>query len=245
MNARPVSGLALICFASAMVGAEAQTDPHLPLAGAAAIPRDGTYLADRTGFLLDHMGDQVRLRFADNEEVFYLSTEAAPLGARVFKYDTGAEALRVTGWGGVTLYTPDQPSGIPAEYIDVVHSVDPPPVAAKDVKLFAAGLAKELAARTDFAVGFAADWDELSRSAAARMLACDAMRDATYALEQAANSVKRNVISDELHVVHVIEGKSPSAAVRRGVLTITVDPKTAPSARPSSLAIARVLAAAF
>jgi hypothetical protein len=77
------------------------------------------------------------------------------------------------------------------------------------------------------------------------MLACDAMRDATYALEQAANSVKRNVISDELHVVHVIEGKSPSAAVRRGVLTITVNPKTAPSARPSSLAIARVLAAAF
>jgi hypothetical protein len=245
MDVRPVSGLALICFTAALVAANAQTDTHLPLVSATTIPRDGTYLADRIDFVLDHVGDQVRLRFAGNDEVFYLSTEAAPLGMRVLKYDTGAEALRVAGWGGVTLYTPDQPSGIPAEYTDVVHNVDPPPVAAKDVKLFAAGLAKELAARTDFAVGFAADWDALSRSGAAGMLACDAMRNATYALEQSANSAKRNTISDDLHIVHFIEGKSATVTVRRGVLTVTIDPKAGPSARPSSLAIARALAAAF
>ena len=245
MNARPVSGLTLICFAGALVAAEAQTDPHLPLVNGAAIPRDGTYLADRTEFVLDHVGDQVRLRFTGSDEVFYLTTEAAPLGVRVLKYDTGAEALRVAGWGGVTLYTPDQPSGIPAEYTDVVHNVDPLPVTAKDAKLFAAGLARELSARTDFAVGFAADWDELSRSGTARLLACDAMRDATYALEQSVNTTKRNAISDDLHVVHVVEGKSASASVRRGVLTVTIDPKAGPAARPSSLAIARALASAF
>ena len=245
MNARPVSGLALICVSAVVVAAGAQTDPHLPLVNGTTIPRDGTYLADRTEFVLDHSGDQVRLRFSDSDEVFYLSTEAAPLGVRVLKYDTGTEALRVAGWGGVTLYTPDHPSGIPAEYTDVVHNVDPPPVTAKDARLFAAGLAKELSARTDFAVGFAADWDELSRSGAARLLACDAMRDATYALEQSASGAKRNAISDDLHVVHVIEGKRASASVRRGVLTVTIDPKAGPAARPSSLAIGRALASAF
>jgi hypothetical protein len=106
-------------------------------------------------------------------------------------------------------------------------------------------LAKELSARTDFAVGFAADWDELSRSGTARLLACDAMRDATYALEQSVNTTKRNAISDDLHVVHVVEGKSASARVRRGVLTVTIAPKAGPAARPSSLAIARALASAF
>lgn len=245
MNARPVSGLALICFAAAMVAADAQPDTHLPLGNATTLPRDGTYLAGGTGFAVDHVGDQVRLRFAGHDEVFYLSTEAAPLGARVLKYDTGAEALRVTGWGGVTLYTPDQPSGIPAEYTDVIHSVDPPPIAAKDVKSFAAGLAKELSARTDFAVGYAADWDGLSRLGEVRTLAFDAMRNATYALEQSASGAKRNLISDNLHIVHIIEGKSAAATVRRGVLTITVNPTGGPSARPSSLAIERALASAF
>ena len=77
------------------------------------------------------------------------------------------------------------------------------------------------------------------------MLAYDAMRNVTYALEQSANSSKRNVIWDELHIVHIIEGKSATAAVRRGVLTVTIDPNAGPSARPSSRAIARVLASAF
>ena len=235
----------MICFAAAIVAADAQSDTLLPLANATAIPRDGSYLAGGIGFALDHAGDQVRLRFAGNDEVFYLSTEAAPLGARVLKYDTGAEALRVAGWGGVTLYTPDRPSGIPAEYADVVHSVDPPPVGPKDVKPFAAGLARELAARTDFAVGFAADWDGLSHYDTIRLLACDAMRNATYALEKSANSAKRNLISDQLHVVHVVAGKGAAAGVRRGVLTITVDPKGGPAARPSSLAIERALASAY
>jgi HSP20 family molecular chaperone IbpA len=71
------------------------------------------------------------------------------------------------------------------------------------------------------------------------------MRDATYALEQSVNTTKRNAISDDLHVVHVVEGKSASASVRRGVLTVTINPKAGPAARPSSLAIARALASAF
>jgi len=32
------------------------------------------------------------------------------------KYDTGATALRVSVWGGLTLYTQDAPQGLPATY---------------------------------------------------------------------------------------------------------------------------------
>ena len=246
MKLRSVFGSALISAIFAAATADAQPDSPPALIATSPVPRDGTYLAgDRVSFVLDHLGEQVRLRFLPSDEVFYLTSEAAPLGARVLKYDTGTEALRVTGWGGVTLYTPDDPAGIPAEYSDVVHNVDPPPVPARDVKAFAAGLAREVSAHTDFTVGFAADWEELAQSDAIRALTCAALRNVGYALEQAAGGPKRNAIADRLHVVQVIEGNRVNATVHRGVLTVTIDPKLGPSARPSSLVITRTLVSSF
>jgi hypothetical protein len=246
MKAHQLIGQVVIFVWAACSAAHAQPVARLPLGDAQPIPRDGTYTAgDKVEFVLDHRGGWVMLRFSGSDEVFYLSSEAAPLGARVLKYDTGAPALRVAGWGGVTLYTAEDRTGIPAEYSDVIRNVDPPPVAGQDVKRFAAGLAREVDARTDFAVGFAADWEDLSRSEALRTLACDAMRNATYALERAATGAARNAISEDLHVVHIVEGQSASTVVRRGVLTLTIAPKRDLSARPSSLAISRILASAF
>jgi len=88
----------IVSFASALallggVGfAVAQDSPPSRLIGALQpLPRDGTYVAnDRLTFVVDRRGDSVRLRFDGGDEVFYLSTEAAPMGGRVLKYDTGA-----------------------------------------------------------------------------------------------------------------------------------------------------------
>ncbi len=246
MKARQMAGIAGIFLATGILPSDAQPVARLPLLEVQPIPRDGTYAAgDKLEFELDHQGDQVRLRFSGSDEVFYLISEAAPLGDRVLKYDTGDPALRVTGWGGVTLYTPDAKTGVPAEYSDVIGNLNPPPVAARDVKRFAAGLAKEVDTHADIAVGFAADWDELSRSEPVRILACDAMRNASYALEQQATGAGRNSLSEAVHVVHILEGNSASAVVHRGILTVTIVPKLGPSARPSSLTISRALEAAF
>ena len=238
-------GLAAACALAAPSASIGQSE-RLPLLDPAPLPRDGVYRAgDNLEFSLDHSGQWVRLRFSGSDEIFYLSAEAAPLGVRVMKYDTGEPALRVTGWGGVTLYTPQDKTGIPVEYEDAAGKLDPPTVAPGDAKRFAAGLAREVDARTDFAIGFAADWDELARSDTLRGLACEAMRNASYALEQSANGRARNTISDGLHVVRVVSGNRASAAVRRGVLTITIAPALGPAARPSSLEVSRTLATAF
>jgi hypothetical protein len=241
MNFRYFAGVAIACLAAGGPGLRAQV-PSPALIAPQQIPRDGTYTAgDKTEFIVDHHGDQVRLRFSGSDEVFYLSSEAAPLGARVLKYDTGDPALRVAGWGGVTLYTPQEKTGLPAEYSDVVHNVDPPPVPAKDVKRFAAGLAHELNAGGDLIIGFAADWNVLADSSGIRELVCDAMRNTTYALEQVAMGPARIAIGDHVHVVHIIEGNHTFALLRGGVLTVMVDPKMGEAGRPSSLAIAHAL----
>jgi hypothetical protein len=210
------------------------------------LPRDGTYVTDdRLAFVVDRHGDSVRLRFDGGDEVFYLSSEAAPMGGRVLKYDTGAVALKVAGWGGVTLYTAADKNGLPAEYSDMPQNVDPPPIGEKDVKPFAAKLAQELSSREDFALGFAADWDAVGKSEVLRTLACDAMRNATYALESVAKTAKRVRLFDRIHIVRVVQGAKAGVTVQKGILLITIAPQMGLSARPSSLAIARAMQAVF
>lgn len=241
MKVRYFAGVAIACMAAGAPGLRAQI-PSPALIAPQPIPHNGTYtVGDKTEFMIDHYGDQVRLRFSGSDEVFYLSSEAAPLGARVLKYDTGDPALRVAGWGGVTLYTAQEKTGVPAEYSDVVHNVDPPPVPAKEVKRFAAGLAHELNSGGDLIIGFAADWNVLADSSGVRELVCDAMRNTTYALEQVASGPTRNAIADHVHVVHIIEGNRIFALLRGGVLTVMVAPNMGEAGRPSSLAIAHAL----
>src|SRR5690348_1308005 len=64
---------------SAALGQQASLQPPPParllLAPSSPLPKDGTYIAnDKIGFTIDHQGGQVRLRFVDNDEVFYLTS---------------------------------------------------------------------------------------------------------------------------------------------------------------------------
>jgi len=54
------------------------------------------------------------MRFAGQPEIYVLYADYGSLGGRVLKYDSGAIAIQVAGWGGMTLYTDDQPQGLPA-----------------------------------------------------------------------------------------------------------------------------------
>src|ERR1700679_4147859 len=71
----------------------------------------GTYSAGRMNFTLDAYGDKYLIRFSGDPEIYVLYADHAPLGGRALKYDSGAVAIRVAGWGGVTLYTDAAPGG--------------------------------------------------------------------------------------------------------------------------------------
>jgi hypothetical protein len=228
-------------------GAEEAPAVRLLLPPLAPAPADGRYaIDDQVRFLIDVDDEQIRLRFIDSDELFYLRSEPAPLGGRVLKYDTGEVALQVAGWGGLTLYTDTARAGIPAERADEdADSFEPAPVAAKDVRAFALSLAQNLAVGYDFGIGFAADWDELAQSDSSRALAVDAMRNAAYALRTLAAASERDVIAERFHLVRVTRAPEPGAKMQDGVLVVSYTPEEGPSARPSSRAITRVLAAAF
>jgi hypothetical protein len=245
-----VLGLALLpalIFTLPSLGAEGPPAVRLLLPPLAPAPASGRYLTDdQIRFMIDVAGDQIRLRFIDDDEIFYLTSEPAPLGGRVLKYDTGEVALQVAGWGGLTLYTERDRGGIPAERADDdTDDFEPAPVAAKDVKAFALKLAQGLAVAQGFGVGFAADWTEMEQGEGARALAVDAMRNAAYALERMPPGPHREAVAEHFHVVRVTAAAEPEAKIEDGVLVITYTPEGGPSARPSSRAIGRVLTSAF
>ena len=68
------------------------------------------------------------LRFTGGNEQFVLTVERGSLGTKWLKYDTGANALRVSVWGGLTLYTRDNLGGVPA-----TRQGDAPPVSILSV----------------------------------------------------------------------------------------------------------------
>src|SRR5258706_7935814 len=78
----------------------------------------GLYSAGDSGsFTLEPYGaGKYLLHFSGHAENFVLSMDRASLGAKLLKYDTGTTAIRVSVWGGVTLYTQDAPQGVPATY---------------------------------------------------------------------------------------------------------------------------------
>ncbi|MEY4879953.1 MAG: hypothetical protein RJB62_1422 [Pseudomonadota bacterium] len=202
-------------------------------------PEDGHYAAgDEAQFWIDHQGGNVRLRFADSEEIFYLTVEPSTLGGRVLKYDTGDVALAVSGWGGVTLYTKRTPNGIPAERMGNAPNLEPRPVTARETQHFAATLSQNLETEERLNVGFAANWERISRGNRVRSLAIDAMRNASYALsELSENRDTKAAYADRIKVVRIVAAEAAAVEVENEVVTVSFDADGEASDRPSSRAI--------
>ena len=204
-------------------------------------PEDGHYFAgDGVEFWVDHHGegDNARLRFIGNEEIFYLTSDPSTLGGRVLKYDTGDVALAVSSWGGVTLYTRIAPNGVPVERMCDAPNLDPTPVPAGQTQSLAQTLARTLEERDSLAVGFAANWDRISRGNRVRALAVDSMRNASNALAELASMAEPNsAYAERIKVIRVIASNTSGMRVANETITISLDANGEPWDRPSSRAI--------
>jgi hypothetical protein len=116
MTAMPRIGTALALCALIAAPAHAQDQMTSRLSQEHVGDIDpGTYSAGGITFMLDAYGGKFILRFAGDPEIYVLYADRASLGGRILKYDSGQTAIRVTGWGALTLYTDAAPGGVPAE----------------------------------------------------------------------------------------------------------------------------------
>ncbi len=204
----------------------------------------GAYLAgDNVRFTLDPAGEEYLLRIEGSPEVFVLYSGHASLGGRVLKYDSGETALRVAGWGDMTLYTDAQPGGLPAVRTGDSIPPSPPNVSLADMQSAANDAGERLAYVRRINLSFTADWNAFADSAGALGFAYDAMENAARAIDRfCVSSAARDALARRVNTVSIQPASHPTIFVNGKTLVATFNPARGFEGRASSRAIARALA---
>jgi len=171
----------------------------------------GIYSAgDQQNFILAPFGDRYLLRFTDSPESYVLTVERVILGGRILRYDTGVIAIRVSVWGGMTLYTTEQPGGLPATKIGE-ETAPPQPVVSHD-DLAGAMMDEEshLAYTQQLHLRFAADPAILNGSDGSRRLAFDALVSAEAGVERLiASPGGRQALTRRFDTIRLVQSDKP------------------------------------
>lgn len=186
------------------------------------------------------------LRFSGQPEVYVLYADYGTLGGQVLRYDSGAIAIQITGWGGLTLYTDEQPQGIAASRVGDAGLPGPAPVSMPQFQSASDDESAHLAYARGIHVGFAADMNALAADAQLRALAFDTMENAARGIDRfTANPAGHNAFAQRVTAVRFLTGDKPLIRLEGKLLTVTFNPQHGYQGRASSRAIAFALGKLF
>lgn len=203
----------------------------------------GTYqAAEKTQFEIATSGSAYLLRYAGSPEVFVLTSENAPMGGRVLRYDSGETALQISGWGGVTFYTDSDPEGLPAVRNGTAPVFSLPAASQEDIRAAADDLADLIQRSRRMNLAFLIDWSSVPDTSSARSRALDAMENIARGIERLGRSLRsRQILSRRISEVLIARGGTPAVKLSGKNLLITFNPETGYEGRASSRAIASAL----
>ena len=207
----------------------------------------GSYQAgDNLRFSVDRDRDHFLMRIAGQPEVYVLYADYGSLGGRVLRYDSGAIAIQVAGWGGMTIYTDDQPQGLPAVRTGDSSAPNLPSVTFAQAQSAADDEAAHLSYARGVRVSFAADWNALASDSNLRALAFDAMENAARGIDRfTANQAARGNFTQKVTAVQIQTSEKPIIRMSGKTLIVTFNPRQGYMGRASSRAIAFALGKVF
>jgi hypothetical protein len=252
-----IAGAMLAAFAALPACAQPDAPPNAPASPMAARlsaervsdVQPGLYsVGDGSDFILKSYGSRYLLQFADAPENFVLTVDRGSLGTKLLKYDTGATALRVSVWGGITLYTQAAPGGLPATRQDDTPSasqgaIQGANVSLSDLQTAFGDEAVHLAYAQNIALRFSADPSVLAADAETHGRAFDALTNATLGIEHflAAAPGARAVLTRRIKDVKITEGARPTLMISGQTLLVSFAPDEGHEGHASSLAITQAL----
>jgi hypothetical protein len=204
----------------------------------------GSYQAgDNLRFSIDRYRNEYLMRYAGQPEVFVLYADFGSLGGRVLRYDSGAIAIQVAGWGAMTIYTDDRPEGLPAVRTGDSSAPNLPSATLAQAQSAADDETAHLSYTRGVHVSFTADWDALSGDSNLRALAFDAMENAARAIDRfTANQAARAVFAQRVSAVRIQQSDDrPKIQMSGKTLIVTFNPRQGYMGRASSRAIAYAL----
>jgi hypothetical protein len=182
------------------------------------------------------------LRFAAAPESFVLTADPGSLGTKLLKYDTGAAALSVSAWGGVTLYDAAAPNGVPATRQGDAALPAPPPVSQADFKAALADEASHFSYAGNVTLRFAAD-AALLADADTRAMSFDVLANVQAGLERflAASTAARAALARRVTQVRLERASKPGLVLSGRSLVVRFVPADGFLGRSSSHAVAHQL----
>lgn len=201
------------------------------------VPANGLYASDvGERFIFDGRGTRPLFRFERREETWVLRSTPAPRGDVIYRNDAGAQILRVTPDGGLTLYTTRTPNGSPASRVGQAPALELPTLGP--IRLFT--LMNQRGSLVSQALGRLIVINLTGEQSEALMV--DALIVTTEAVIRMARTPTFRDRVANLRSITLVEGPRSSATFSRGDLRIVVDPSEGQAGRPSSSSIIRAVA---
>ncbi len=199
-------------------------------------PPSGRYRSEGgEAFIFDGTGSRPLFRFEQRTETWVLRPSPAPRGDVIYRNDAGAQILRVTPGGGVTLYTQRAPNGSAASLTGGAPALTVPPLGP--IRLFS--LMNQRGSLVSQALGRLVVINlDVEQSEA---LMVDALMVSTEAVIRMARSPTLRGELATLQSITLVEGTRSSVSFRRGDLLVVVNPAQDLQGRPSSSSIIRAV----
>lgn len=241
-----------LLLASSAVGGAAQAQASLrdALSGArpwsnnrsAVAPSIARYVAgDDRSFVLDRSGQRPLLKFEDSAEVWVLNPAPGPRGDVIYKDELGRPVIRASRLGGLTVFTPDKPGGLPAALAGQAAAlrlrVVQPSALLQHFAQQAWRVSRVARRRILFETGADA-------TAATAILYADAATIAAEAVSRFSARADARGLLSRLRTVRITTGRRPAAVMSGDTLEVVIAPQLGVAGRPSSERILRVLDAA-
>ncbi len=234
-----VSVLFAVNPASAQVRGNAQAEQSRTLAirpSMSGAPPSGRYQSEGgEAFIFDGTGTRPLFRFERRTETWVLRPSPAPRGDVIYRNDAGAQILRVTPSGGVTLYTQRAPNGAAASLTGGAAALTVPPLGP--IRLFS--LMNQRGSLVSQALGRLVVINLSGEQSEALMV--DALMVTTDAVIRMARSPALRSELGTLQSITLVEGTRSSVAFRRGDLRVVVNPAQELQGRPSSSSVIRAV----
>ncbi len=204
------------------------------------LPPSGRYVSESgETFIFDAAGSRPLFRFERRAETWVLRTSPAPRGDVIYRNDAGAQILRVTPEGGVTLYTTRAPNGSPASRTGTAAPLDLPEISPAQLITFSIQQSGRMSAALGHLVAVNI---ELDRPGLEPVVA-ETISVVTEAVLRMARSATVRGQAGQIRRIQIEESGRAAVTFANGTLTILIVGDQGLAGRPSSARIIRAVAA--
>jgi hypothetical protein len=207
-------------------------------------PRVGHFVSEDTGigFVLDRSSELAKLKFDTSEEILALRWQLAAGGDRLLRRDDDFVLLRLSGLGGITLFTHGNTRGIPVAFDRPAQPLAQMAPSIGQVQQIAGQIMQRLRAEVGRDIVFEADWGRAAIDAGARAILFDAVRNAGTALSNIATTPSGRVaLGRALQRVRFMQARAGGAYLNGPMLVVAFSTEQGLAGRPSSFLIGRTL----